>query len=226
MSRGSDLYRSAWRAAGRGWIGIQRFYGRGFVQLTFSKNYQIMDTLLGLGGKLLANPDLALEVPIAAKIIAIGMRDGKFTGMKLADYIPPGKGDKRDFVNARRIVNGMDDACPIAKRAEKYAENILGTDYMKSTLGASNPRILKQGMSGEQVGRLQDFMVANGVLDHKCLEDGGRGIFGNKTRMAVEALQDTLVKRGVLSEKDAEDERGVFQCKTREAAEKALGYHS
>lgn len=51
------------------------------------------------------------------------MRDGAFTGVGLSDYI---NGDSRDFVEARQIVNGNDDAEEVASFAERYYE-VLAT---------------------------------------------------------------------------------------------------
>lgn len=88
-------------------------YGRGYVQLTWASNYQKADAKLGLGGRLAKDYDLALDPTIAADVLIRGMRDGWFTGKKLADYT-------NDFVNARRIVNGTDKAALIAGYANKF----------------------------------------------------------------------------------------------------------
>lgn len=76
----------------------ERYFGRGFVQLTHQSNYKKMGDLLGVD--LVGNPSLALSRDIAAKILVLGMRDGHFTGVRLpAD---PGK----DLRRARAVVNG------------------------------------------------------------------------------------------------------------------------
>lgn len=93
-------------------------YGRGYVQLTWRTNYVNADHKLGLGGKLAANYDLALEPAIAAQIIVRGMIEGWFTGKKLADYI---HAPVTDYVDARRIVNGIDRAQTIALYASAFA---------------------------------------------------------------------------------------------------------
>ena len=51
------------------------------------------------------------------------MLEGTFTGRKLSDYI---NSNQRDFVNARRIVNGNDKAQEIAQDAELYYEVLIG----------------------------------------------------------------------------------------------------
>ena len=81
------------------------YYGRGFVQLTWQSNYQKMGNWLGID--LVNNPDLALQPEVAAKILVYGMINGSFTGKKLSDYIT---GSYNDFYNARRVVNGLDQA--------------------------------------------------------------------------------------------------------------------
>lgn len=91
------------------------FYGRGFVQLTWYDNYRRAGDKLGVN--LLNNPDLALQTDISAKIIVLGMKDGWFTGKKLSDYI---NDHRDDYVNARRIVNGMDKADQIARYARVF----------------------------------------------------------------------------------------------------------
>ena len=68
-----------------------------------------------LGIDLVSNPDRALEVDIAAEILVYGMLHGMFTGKGLSSYI---NSLRKDYVNARRIVNGTDRASRIAGFAE------------------------------------------------------------------------------------------------------------
>lgn len=88
----------------------KRYMGRGYVQITGRANYN--KASLATGRDLVANPDLALDAEIAAHIIVAGMRDGWFTGKKLADYT--------SFKDMRRIVNGTDRADLIAGYAESF----------------------------------------------------------------------------------------------------------
>ena len=92
------------------------YYGRGYVQLTWDFNYRQFGDLLGI--PLLKNPDLALDPTYAAQIIVRGMKDGKFTGVGLDDYI---NSSRTDFYNARKIVNGLDAAA----RFEEYCNKIV-----------------------------------------------------------------------------------------------------
>ena len=101
-----------------------RYRGRGYVQITGRANYARLTKALRLGSSedLEADPDQALRPVIAYRIMSIGMRAGMFTGKKLSDYInPPGC----DYKNARRIINGLDQADLIASYA-KTLEGIIG----------------------------------------------------------------------------------------------------
>jgi len=91
------------------------FYGRGYVQLTWEKNYQKFSDLLNQD--FVGNPDLVLVPENAAKILVHGMVNGSFTGKKLSDYFK--EGNLPDWLGARRIVNGTDQAERIAQQAQK-----------------------------------------------------------------------------------------------------------
>lgn len=95
------------------------YYGRGYVQLTWIKNYQKQGRKLGLN--LVQNPDLVLQPGVAVKVLVEGMLDGDFTGKSLDDYIT---GSRQDFVNARRIVNKLDRAELIAGYARRFLRAI------------------------------------------------------------------------------------------------------
>ena len=91
------------------------FYGRGYVQLTWEKNYQKFSDLLKRD--FVGNPDLVLVPDNAAKILVHGMVHGSFTGKKLSDYFKRGK--LGDWLGARKIVNGTDQAERIAEAAQE-----------------------------------------------------------------------------------------------------------
>lgn len=107
------------------------YYGRGYVQITWDYNYRRAGQKLA--GKtfpidgvqrtiepdsFLKNPDWVMHPDISYEICARGMREGWFTGKKLSDYIR--EGEAPDYVNARRIVNGMDHASDITAIANQF----------------------------------------------------------------------------------------------------------
>jgi len=99
----------------------QVYYGRGFVQLTWYENYQKQDVKLKLNQQLVKTPDTALDLQIATQIIFGGMADGDFTGVGLPKYI---NDTQTDYYNARKIVNGLDQASAIQGYAVKFTNAI------------------------------------------------------------------------------------------------------
>jgi putative chitinase len=91
------------------------YYGRGFCQLTWKRNYKLMSDLLGK--PLVDAPELALKPDIATQILFKGMIHGLFTGKSLEDYFDH---DTEDWINARRIINGVDCAKMIAEYGKKF----------------------------------------------------------------------------------------------------------
>ena len=98
----------------------QLYAGRGLPQITGHDNYEKFGKLLGID--LLKNPDLALDPVIAVKILMLGMTRGLFTGRKLSNFINE---VVTDYYNARRIINGKDDAQLIADIAKKFESALL-----------------------------------------------------------------------------------------------------
>jgi putative chitinase len=95
-----------------------RFHGRGYVQLTGRANYARAKTIIGVD--LIGSPELAKDPLVAYGIAMQGMSDGWFTGKKLAHYF---KDDTApDWVNARRMINGLDQAERIADIARRFNE--------------------------------------------------------------------------------------------------------
>ena len=91
-----------------------RFKGRGYVQITGRRNYTDWSRRLGMD--LVGNPSLATQPSVASRILVEGMMRGTFTGRSLSDYVGNGR---RDFSNARRVVNGTDRAGDIAGIAQR-----------------------------------------------------------------------------------------------------------
>jgi hypothetical protein len=93
------------------------FHGRGYVQLTGRANYSKAKKLTGVN--LIADPAKAKDPDLAYNIAIQGMTDGWFTGRKLAQYFT---GETADYINARTIINRLDQADKIADIARRFSE--------------------------------------------------------------------------------------------------------
>jgi hypothetical protein len=101
-----------------------KYAGRGFVQLTWRGNYARVGALLKID--LVNNPDLAMTLPVAARILVEGMMAGWFTGVSLTKRLPAkGKATRAQFVLARPIINGTDKADKIAGYAMIFQEDLI-----------------------------------------------------------------------------------------------------
>ncbi|NEZ54695.1 hypothetical protein [Adonisia turfae] len=100
-----------------------RYYGRGYVQITWAANYQKIDHILGTNTY--QNPDQMLDPSVAAPATVIGMRDGIFTSRSLDDY---GYGDSFDWNGARSIINNGDLRSTIGSYGRHIYEYIKDTD--------------------------------------------------------------------------------------------------
>lgn len=117
------------------------YAGRGDVQLTGESNYERMEVALrreypelierfeqrtgknfdltvGDQPNDIRDPDNAQDPEIAYAIMSYGMRKGSFTGKKLSDYF----NSKRDWFNARRIINGTDHAGEIGEKGKRWLQ--------------------------------------------------------------------------------------------------------
>ena len=91
------------------------YYGRGHSQNTWWDNYEKLSRVFGVD--FLRNPQLLLQDGYSIKATLYALRVGLYTGAKLDTYI---NSSKKDYVNARRTVNGTDKAEKIAKEAEVF----------------------------------------------------------------------------------------------------------
>jgi putative chitinase len=92
--------------------------GEGLVQVTWETNHRKFGATA---------PGQLMTWPIALKALFDGMTKGMFTGKRLDDYI---KGDRCDYVGARRIVNGTDRAADIARYAETFEAALRSANYL------------------------------------------------------------------------------------------------
>lgn len=100
--------------------------GRGFVQLTWKRNYDAFraPVLALFKVDIVEDPDNALLLGPASYIMFEGMTKGTFTSKKLSDYF---SATKTDWLNARRIINGTDRAAEIAQIAKLFYADLTAS---------------------------------------------------------------------------------------------------
>lgn len=107
------------------------WHGRGLIQTTWKENYKKMGDVIGVD--LLKNPDLLLNWAYALPALFIGMERGLYTGHSLSDHIDnieeSDKEDTREYIAARRIVNGIDKAQEISSLAMAFRAALRSSGY-------------------------------------------------------------------------------------------------
>ena len=93
-----DLYDDRKDLGNRGAPDGNNFKGRGFVQLTGRANYQKFSGQLGLGNRLVEEPELANDAKIAAALLALFLKDKE---ARIRDALLDD-----DLRTARKLVNG------------------------------------------------------------------------------------------------------------------------
>ena len=99
------------------------YYGRGYVQLTHEYNYKKYSNLLGID--FVAKPDKVLDKRISLFILVHGCSLGLFSGRRLGEYVNK---NEKDYVSARKVINGRDRAKHIAKIAEKWLDILINRE--------------------------------------------------------------------------------------------------
>ena len=165
----------------------KRYYphvGMGLIQVTWRENYIKAAKLLGLPANFFVDdPRRLLEWKYALPLLFKGMETGLYTGKKLDDYLDgideSDAEDLREFVNARRIVNGTDQQVVIGKRALVFERGLKAMGWEHTADPEPKPVV------GDPVVRAYQAQLVNlgyalGMVD---------GIRGPKTIAAVKAFQ-------------------------------------
>lgn len=121
------------------------YFGRGYPQTTWLTNYKRADRELKKQKPelvaqfeaetkqkldLINKPEQMKHPLIAYATMTLGMHQGWFTGKKLDDFI---KGSKKDYTNARTIINGHDKAGLIAGYARAFEKILLDSAAITET---------------------------------------------------------------------------------------------
>lgn len=93
-----------------GYEGGTNYYGRGFIQLTHLRNYKDIGERIGMGTKLVENPNLASDPKVSAAVLAAFFKDNN-----VAYWATQG-----DFITARIPVNPDAQGRSIAMLTRKY----------------------------------------------------------------------------------------------------------
>lgn len=96
------------------------YYGRDLVQTTWLINYERVKQFSSID--VVSNPDLIGQMPLAAKVAVVFMKNGWYTGKSLKHYF---NDQKSDAINARRIINGKDKAELIAGYYTIFLEALI-----------------------------------------------------------------------------------------------------
>lgn len=114
------------------------WHGRGYAQITWKANYIFAGEKLGKD--LTTNPDVVMQPDIAAEILVRGSMEGWFTKHKLPDHVNAGR---KDYISARRVINGTDKASDIAEIAERYEAALIASNYSLTPDRAQQPAWLQ-----------------------------------------------------------------------------------
>jgi hypothetical protein len=106
----------------------RKYFGRGYVQVTWWSGYAEAGWALGRKLEFLMNPELVKEPRTAYKIMSHGMRTGQIfaNGQTFAKFIC---GAHCDYYNARQMVNGHSGAQEIADHALAFERILLAAKH-------------------------------------------------------------------------------------------------
>lgn len=96
-----------------GYEGGMNYFGRGYIQLTHLRNYKMIGERIGMGDKLVKNPELAGTPEIAAAILAAFFKDNNVANLA----------SEGNFIAARRPINPDLNGRSVARLAYKYEIN-------------------------------------------------------------------------------------------------------
>jgi putative chitinase len=127
--------------------GGYRYRGEGHVQNTgranAAKATKRLNQVFNLGIDLVANPEKRGDPFISAHSLFLGNKEGWWTGKGLLAYLDgvdeADAEDLREFVNARRVVNGTDKAALIAGYALAFERALKAAGYKPRATSVPQP---------------------------------------------------------------------------------------
>ena len=137
VGNGNETIAENWR---RTHLRYYPFYGRSYPQFTWEGNYKkasdIWNTQHRGDGPMVdfvKNPDAIMNPAYGVPLTFDAMEAGWFTGKKLGDFIDDiDEGDAedlREFINARRVVNGVDKNVEIGRLAIGFESALKAAGY-------------------------------------------------------------------------------------------------
>ena len=156
----------------------EKYKGRGFVQLTGKYNYRKFSAELGLGDRLVNEPELANDPQIAADLLALFLKS-KDAPIRVALLL-------KDYAKARWYVNGGSHGLDAFRSAFQTGLALVkGGNTSGAASGQERPvlRLTTPNMQGEWVRKVQAAIQADGIA---ITVDG---IFGPATDRAVKQFQ-------------------------------------
>jgi putative chitinase len=110
-----------------GWI----YRGRGMAHDTGRRNYKLSGEAVGVD--LLAEPGALLQTELAARVMVTGMRSGRYTTHSFARHLSSmGAATEAQFIQARRIINGLDSAAKIAGYAMRFQHALIAAGWRQA----------------------------------------------------------------------------------------------
>lgn len=133
------------------------YYGRGHVQLTWLDNYRRSSADAGVD--LVRDPDAMLDPVISARVLFLGLLDGRWNGAEhgVRHYL-----DRGDWAGARRAVNLMDKAEQISGYARAFHAAIVEAG------GVTSPPLTRPAdhvTIPQKIEHVEDQLLASNPVD-------------------------------------------------------------
>ncbi len=192
-----------------------KYRGRGYVQVTGKLTYGMWSKKLGIDA--VATPEKLAEPRYAAQTLVIGMRDGMYANRKPISFYC--NGSKRDFYNARSMINGdkgkngqkiANEATAILKEVPSLKAQAGGTTAVKAVAtetqagqpSQTSPEVIVKG--GKLIVTIGDVSFEFFHQGTKPSDSGSTVIVGQDVRWVLNRRQRSKTEQGVSLKQLAE----------------------